>query len=71
MFISQSPSPGAVADEPVGSPPVEDVSAALDAAEDPDLNIGEEHGQYDWPYSYLFWKAALDKIADARARPAD
>ncbi len=71
MFISQSPSPGAVADEPVSSPTVEDVSAELDAAENPDLHIREEPAQHEWPYSYLFWKAALHKIADARVRSAD
>ena len=71
MVASHSPTgtAGAVVDLPVNSPVNEDVLTELDAVDGPGNQAANEHnGQDDWPYSYLVWKAALEKIANTKAK---
>ena len=74
MAISLGPrgNAGVVVDTTVSSLTREDVLPVLDTVEDPGLQPCEEDdAQQDLPYSYLFWKAAKEKIANARARLVD
>ncbi len=61
---------GAVVDKTVSFPTREDVLTVVDTVEDPGLEPSEER-QHDWPYSYLFWKIAKEKLADAKATLGD
>jgi len=71
MTTSQSPtrSVGAVVNTAVRAPAREDVLTVLDTVEGPGLQPNQEYdAQHDWPYSYQFWKTAMEKIANAKAR---
>ena len=71
MTTSQSPSgsASAVLDTTVSSSAGEDILTVLDTVEDPGLQPSEQDdGQPDLPYSYLFWKTAMAKFANAEAR---
>ena len=71
MVASQSPTGTAdvVVDLPVNSPINEGVLTELDAVDGTGNQAANEHsGQDDWPYSYLVWKAALEKFANTKAK---